>query len=245
MDISAAFKNKKVLITGAGRGIGRELVKTLHKGGAIVYALSQTEENLNSLKKECPSIHTIKCNLANWKETENVLKDIEPLDHLVNNAGVAIREGFFDITEETVDLTFNINIKAVMNVSRLISKKMVDAKKKGSIVNVSSLASFLNADGLMAYGVTKAAVDKVTKASAFALAPYKIRVNSVNPTIVLTDMGKDLWSHNLEECRKDIPLGQFAEVDHCINAILFLLSDLSAMTTGETLLIDGGRFGAT
>jgi len=241
MDLTT-FKGKRILITGSGRGIGRELAKTLEKGGAIVYALSKSKDNLESLKKECPSIHTITCDLVNWKETEEALRNIEPLDHVVNNAGVAIRQDFFNMKEEDVDLMFDINVKAVLNVIRLTSKKMVDAKIQGSIVNVSSLATFKQFAGseVMTYGVTKAAVDKITRGSAIELAQYKIRVNSVNPTVVLTDMGKELWHDRVDAMLKTIPLGQFAQVSHCINAILFLLSDLSAMTTGEFFLVDGG-----
>jgi len=250
MDLST-FKNKKVLITGAGRGIGRDLAKTLATGGSIVYALSKSKENLEALQKECPNIRTIVCDLANWKETEEAVKNIEPLDYLVNNAGVAIRQQFFDMKEEDVDLLvylllfqfyLHITYQAVLNVTRLVSKKMVDAKIKGSIVNVSSLATFIQNAGseLTTYGVTKAAVDKITKGSAIELAQYKIRVDSVNPTIVMTDMGQEIWSDRLEMALSSIPLGQFAEVSHCINAILFLLSDLSAMTTGGFFLVDGG-----
>jgi L-xylulose reductase len=94
----------------------------------------------------------------------------------------------------------------------------------------------------MSYCASKAAVDMITKCSAIELAPYKIRVNSVNPTIVMTDMGVNLWSEKgvSESALNRIPLGKFAETDHCTNAILFMLSDLSGMTTGETFLIDGG-----
>lgn len=93
---------------------------------------------------------------------------------------------------------------------------------------------------MLSYCTSKAAVDMITKCSAIELAPHKIRVNSVNPTIVMTDMGHDLWDDITTQALARIPLNSFAETTHCTNAILFLLSDLAGMTTGEFFLVDGG-----
>jgi NADP-dependent 3-hydroxy acid dehydrogenase YdfG len=84
-------------------GIGRDLVKVLVKNGAVVYALSKNPENLKTLSDECPGVKPVVCDLSKWDETEKVLQEIEPVDHLVNNAGVAFRENFFDIQSDTFD----------------------------------------------------------------------------------------------------------------------------------------------
>jgi L-xylulose reductase len=240
MEIS--LKDKKVLVTGAGRGIGRELVRSLVKQGALVYALTKSASKLDELKKELPSIFPILVDLADWDATQKALENIEPLDCLVNNAGVAVMEPFLEITKDSFDTMNNVNVRAIVNVSQMIVKKMIAAKKQGTIVNVSSVSSMATAKGLIAYGATKAAVDRITKGMAAELGVHKIRVNSVNPTIILTDMGKDLWTDPAKAgpVLSRIPLGRFAETEEVVNAILFFLSDKSAMTTGTTLLIDGG-----
>ncbi|CAL8122446.1 unnamed protein product [Orchesella dallaii] len=238
--MSFSFKGKKVLVTGAGRGIGRDLVTTLNKDGAIVYALSKNVDNLKALEKECPGVITIPCDLSDWSATENALANLEAVDHLVNNAGVASRESLSDSTEKVFDTTFNVNVKSIINVTKIVTNKMIAAGKKGSVVNVSSVSAVKPAVGLMVYCATKASVDMLTKCMAMELAPHKIRVNSVNPTIIVTDMGNDLWHDQLEECRKNLPLQEFPSTNHCSNAIMYLLSDLSEFTTGSTLMVDSG-----
>ncbi|ODM91898.1 D-erythrulose reductase [Orchesella cincta] len=221
--MSLSFKGKKVLVTGAGRGIGKDLVITLAKDGAVVYALSKNVDNLKTLEKECPGVITIPCDLSDWSATEKAIAGLEAVDHLVNNAD-----------------TFNVNVKSIINVTKIVTNKMIAAGKKGSVVNVSSVSAIKPAVGLMVYCATKASVDMLTKCMAMELAPHKIRVNSVNPTIIVTDMGNDLWRDKLEECRKNLPLGEFPSTNHCSNAIMYLLSDLSEFTTGSTLMVDSG-----
>jgi len=235
-----SFKGKKVLVTGAGRGIGKDLVKALVKEEAIVYALSKNPDNLIALEKECPGVKTINCDLSDWMATEKALENLEVMDHLVNNAGVASRELLSESTEEVFDKTFNVNVKSIINVTKIISNKMIAAKKEGSIVNVSSCSAVKATIGLMTYCATKAAVDMLTKCMAMELAPHKIRVMSVNPTIVVTDMGIDLWKGQMEQFKNDLPLGDFPTTETCTNAILFLLSDLSKFSTGTPLFLDSG-----
>jgi len=240
--MEVSLKNKKVLVTGAGRGIGRDLVRTLVEQGATVFALTKSPEKLEALRKELPSIRPILADLADWDATTKALENIEPMDCLVNNAGVAFMEPFLEITKESFDTMYDINVRAIVNVSQLVVRKMIAANIKGTIVNVASVSSTATAPGLMTYGSTKAAVDRLTKGMAAELGAHKIRVNSVNPTIILTDMGKDLWSDpaKANPILNRIPLGRFAETDEVVNAILFLLSDKSSMTTGTTFYIDGG-----
>jgi len=193
------------------------------------------------LVQEFPNlVKPIECNLRNWAETEKVVGNIEPLDHLVNNAGVAYRENLFEIQSDTFDEIFDVNVKALINVSKIVAKKMAEAGKQGSIVNVSSVSAIKQGSGLLSYCASKAAVDMITKCCAMELSTHKIRVNSVNPTIVMTDMGHELWDGITKQALAKIPLGKFAECSHCTNAILFLLSDLAGMTTGEFFLVDGG-----
>lgn len=129
-------------------GIGRALVKALYNLKAEVYALSQNQENLNSLQIECPTIHTICVDLCDWDKTKEVLSAeiSEPLDGLVNNAGKFIPApiGLFAISPEDCDKQFDVNVKAVINVSQEVARGMIKSGRGGSIVNMSSAVTNKN-----------------------------------------------------------------------------------------------------
>ncbi|KAG8041316.1 hypothetical protein G9C98_002304 [Cotesia typhae] len=190
--MNISFKNKRILITGAGQGIGRELALRLSKFNGTVIALSKTASNLDSLKKQDPKIETVAVDLADWEATRNAVKKVLPIDMLVNNAGVACLAPFLQQTEQHFDLTMTINVKSIT--------------------------------------------------MALELGPHNIRVNAVNPTVVLTAMGKLGWGdpEKARSMTEKIPLGRFAEVDEVIDPIVYLLSDRSSMINGVALPIDGG-----
>ncbi|XP_046389464.1 L-xylulose reductase [Ischnura elegans] len=236
------FTGKRALVTGAGQGIGRETAKKLAECGAKVVALSRTREHLDSLAAENPSIDVICVDLADWEETRKCVMSLGDVDLLVNNAAVALLEPFLSIEPKNIDRSFDVNVKAVINVSQIIAKGMISRKTGGSIVNISSQASQAALQDHSVYCATKGALDMLSKVMALELGPHKIRVNCVNPTVVMTAMGKIGWS-NPEKANpmlKKIPLGRFAEVHEVVDAILFLLSDKADMITGITLPVDGG-----
>ncbi|XP_053204814.1 L-xylulose reductase-like [Panonychus citri] len=240
MDIS--FNGKRALVTGAGRGIGRETVKRLVKLGADVVALSKTLENLETLKAELPSIKIVQCDLAHWNETKSVISSLDTIDLLVNNAAFGQNNAIGTVDEEICDIHFNINVKAIINVTQQVVAKLKAEGKSGSIVNISSQAGMVALQDHVVYCASKGAVDQITRVSALELGPFNIRCNSVNPTVVLTELGRKGWS---EPTKRDwmlnqIPLRRFAEVDEVVDAIVFLLSDRSSMINGAILPIDGG-----
>ncbi|KAL1494328.1 hypothetical protein ABEB36_009943 [Hypothenemus hampei] len=240
MEIS--FKGKRVLVTGASQGIGRELVKKLVKCGAKVIAIARNQELLESLQKEEPSIEIYQADLANWKKTEEVLGKIGNVDLLVNNAGLAVLGPLTEVKEEDVDRTFAINVKAVINISKYVINNLLARKSPGSIINVSSQASLTGLVDHTVYCASKGAVDAFTRSAANEYGKYGIRVNTVNPTVILTDMGRLGWSDPkvAGPMLERIPLRRFGEVDEVVNAIIFLLSDMSSMTTGTNINVDGG-----
>lgn len=146
-----------------------------------------------SLKKECPSITIISADLSNWDATRKALSNVKNVDYLVNNAGVAVLEPFFSVTEKSVDTSFDLNVKALINISQLIAADMVKRKCAGAIVNLSSQASMAALQDHSVYCGTKGAVDCLTRNMALELGKYNIRVNSVNPTVIMTEMGKLGW----------------------------------------------------
>ncbi|RWS15288.1 L-xylulose reductase-like protein [Dinothrombium tinctorium] len=242
-----AFGQKTALVTGAGRdesneGIGRELVKKLVECDAKVIAFSKTKENLDSLKLEVPQVQTFQVDVSDWNSTKALISQIGPIDLLVNNAGYACCQAVGEVTEEEFDKVFNINVKSIVNITQEIAKAMIKRGKGGSIVNISSQASMVALKDHLVYGASKAAVDQLTRTFALELGHYNIRVNSVNPTVVNTDMGKVGWSDpaKAKSMLDKIPLHRFAEPVEVVDTVLFLLSDKAAMISGVLLPIDGG-----
>ncbi|XP_028912587.1 L-xylulose reductase [Ornithorhynchus anatinus] len=237
-----SFAGRRALVTGAGKGIGRAAVKALCGAGAQVVAVSRTAEDLASLARECPGIETVCVDLGSWEATEKALADVGPVDLLVNNAGVALLQPFLDVTKEAFDTSFEVNLRSVLQVSQIVARGMVARGAPGAIVNVSSQASRCAVRDHAVYCSTKSALDGLTKVMALELGPHQIRVNTVNPTVVMTAMGRANWSdpRKAGPVLDRIPLGKFAEVEDVVNGILFLLSDKAAMTTGSGILVEGG-----
>uniref|UniRef100_A0A6P7GH67 L-xylulose reductase-like n=1 Tax=Diabrotica virgifera virgifera TaxID=50390 RepID=A0A6P7GH67_DIAVI len=236
------FKGKTALVTGASQGIGREIAKQLVKCQANVIAVARNAENLASLKKEACSIRIIPLDCSDWNATENALKDIGPIDLLVNNAGLAVLGPLTEVKEEDVDRTFGINIKAMIHISKIVVNGLLARKAPGSIVNISSQASMVGLNNHTVYCASKAAVDGFTRAAALEYGPNNIRFNAVNPTVILTAMGRLGWSDPAvaKPMLDKIPLKRFGEVHEVVDAVTYLLSDKASMITGHCLPIDGG-----
>ncbi|GLV32942.1 uncharacterized protein CBL_08996 [Carabus blaptoides fortunei] len=244
MEIS--FKEKRILVTGAGQGIGRGIAVQLAKCGAKVVALGRQKKHLDSLQDEVPGIETICVDIQNWNETRNSLKTLGHVDCLVNNAAVAQLSPFLEIKPEEFDQSFSVNVKAVINISQYIARDWLHTSTPGVIVNLSSQASQAALKDHAVYCATKSALDSLTRVMALELGPHNIRVNCVNPTVIMTEMGKLGWSDpaKAEPMKAKIPLGRFGEVHEVVDAVLFLLSDRSSMITGVALPVDGGFLAA-
>ena len=240
------FDGKRALVTGAGKGIGRAIAIALMKGGADTYALSRTQSDLDSLKKEVPEIKTIACDLSDWDLTKSIVQGLirdGPIDLLLNNAGVNILEEVGTITEETATIIMMTNLMAPMNISQEVAKGLKSVDRGGSIVNISSITGLVAPKimGQCAYAASKGGLQAMTRVMAMELGPHKIRVNCVNPTIVWTEMAqRTVDSSVLEAVLQTTPLGKVASVEDIVHATLFLLSDKAGMITGVTLPVDGG-----
>jgi len=241
-----AFVGKRALVTGAGKGIGREICMQLARSGAYVVAISRTQSDLASLKRELDKFgngsQVIAIDLAQIEDTRSALESVGDVDLLVNNAGVTRLAPFVDATLEDWDSVMNTNLRSVFVVSQIIAKKMIAKGTQGSIVNISSQASMVGLDKHAAYCASKGGLDQLTRAMALELGRHGIRVNSINPTVVLTDMGKMAWSSPSvsDPMRQKIPLGKFAEPEDVAHAVLYLLSENAAMINGVILPVDGG-----
>lgn len=216
----------------------------LIQSGAEVYGFGRNSDELATLSAECGSkFHPVHADLADWDATRVELEKLPAMNGLVNNAGVSYPWiSSLDTTRETVDKTFSVNLMAALNVTQIIGKKMVAAGKGGSIVNVSSINGINPMRECLAYNMSKAALDMMTKQFALELGPSNIRVNSINPTVVLTPMGIEHWSEPVKaaKIKGHTPLGRFAEIEEVVKPILYLLSDYSSMVTGTRNPVEGG-----
>jgi NAD(P)-dependent dehydrogenase (short-subunit alcohol dehydrogenase family) len=235
------FKSRRVLVTGASKGIGREIAAMLTRFNSRVVALSRTEKDLQTLKEET-GCEIVIGDLADAASARRAAEQAGEIDLLVNNAGVAILQSFLDTTVEAWDLQMAVNLRSVAIVSQVIAAQMINRGIRGSIVNVSSMAAFQALENHAAYCASKAGLDQLTKVMAVELGKYGIRANAVNPTVVLTEMGKRAWSDPEKggPMLRRIPLGRFAECEDIASVVCFLLSDSAAMLNGLSLRIDGG-----
>jgi L-xylulose reductase len=241
-NVSYKFTGKKALVTGAGDGVGRGIAIALAKAGATTYGLSKTQAHLDSLVKESPTIKPICVDLADWTATKTAVEAIGQIDMLVNCAAVLQLASFVDVKPEQFAQSFEVNVKSVLNVTQIVAKSLMTKNAPGSIVNISSLLSTKVAEKYGIYSSTKGALDQLTRSFALELGPNKIRINSVNPTLVLTEMAKPFLENEAAAAayKARIPLGRFAEVEDVVGPVLFLLSDASNMVNGTILFVDGG-----
>ena len=236
------FQGRRALVTGAGKGIGREIALVLARAcNAKVVALSRTQADLDSLAKEL-DCETITADLADAEAARKAAEQAGAIDLLVNNAGISIPQSFFDTTVDAFDKTIAVNVRAMMIVTQVIAKGMVERGKGGAIVNLSSQASMIGLRDHTAYCASKGAVDQLTRTMALELGPHQIRVNALNPTITLKPMGEAAWGdpEKSEPMVRRLPLGRFAKPVHVANAVAYLLSEQSDMIHGAVLPIDGG-----
>ena len=235
------FKNRRALVTGAGKGIGREIAAMLHRFNAQVVAVSRTEVDLKSLQEEI-GCETIVADLGNAAQARRMAEQAGDVDLLVNNAAIAILEPLLETTVESWDATMAINLRTVMIVTQVVAKRMIERGVAGSIVNISSMSAFQALPHHAAYAASKAGLDQLSKVMAVELGPYGIRVNSINPTVVMTDMGKRAWSDPAKGglMLARIPLGRFAECADIASVVCFVLSDAAGMLNGLALPVDGG-----
>lgn len=237
----SGFNGRPILVTGASGGIGGATVRQLVDAGARVIASGRNEAALASLTAETGA-EPLPFELT---EEESVRTAIEGLDlyGVVNCGGMGGDiETPQDVDVDLFDTIMATNARSVLLVTKYASREMIRGGIGGAIVNVSSQASLVALTGHISYGPSKAAVDGITRVSALELGRYGIRVNSVNPTVVMTPMSAWYWGRPEIEgpFLEQMPLGRWATEDEIAGPIVFLLSDAASMITGVSLPVDGG-----
>ena len=247
------MKNKVAIVTGASSGIGKATAVRFAEEGATVVAVGRNETGFAELREEVRDLEgTVRVHLADLTEQSQIdrlvsetVQHCGQIDVLVNAAGI-IRSGTLAETPvDELDKLMNINVRSVYYLMQKVIPSL--EKTRGNIVNISSIAGSRAFPGVMAYCISKAAVDQLTRCAALELAKKGIRVNAVNPGVVVTNlhkrggMSEEAYEAFLENAKRTHPLGRAGEAREVADLVAFLASEKAGWITGVTYEIDGGR----
>ena len=232
---------RRALVTGAGKGIGRDIVRRLTADGATVIALSRQAEDLVSLAEET-GCETIAVDLENLEAAAEAVRRALPIDLLVNNAGIVRLAPALTVPMAEFAAVLAVNTMAPLRLAQVVAADLIRRGRPGAIVNVSSISAATGFADHAAYCASKGGLDAMTRVLAVELGPHGIRANTVNPGVTLTPMAVQAWSDADKSAGmlRRIPLGRFCQPDDVAGVVSFLLSDDAAMLNGVSLDIDGG-----
>ena len=235
------FDGRRALVTGAGKGIGRDIVRRLTADGAVVVALSRQAEDLASLAEET-GCETIAVDLEHLDAAAEAVQRILPLDLLVNNAGIVRLAPALTVAMSEFAAVLAVNTMAPLRLAQVVAADLIRRARPGAIVNVSSISAATGFADHAAYCASKGGLDAMTRVLAVELGPHGIRANTVNPGVTLTPMAVQAWSDADKSAGmlRRVPLGRFCQPDDVAGVVSFLLSDDAAMLNGVSLDIDGG-----
>lgn len=240
------MEKKIIIITGASRGIGREIAKTLaREGDTIIANYNKSEKEAQKLKKELQEenkeIDIYKANIANEEETQEmikyVIKKYKKIDVLINNAGIDKIQLVTEVTKKDWDEIINTNLYGTFYISQQAAKNMIQ-NKQGKIINISSIWGQIGASMEVVYSISKAGVDGLTKALAKELGPSGIQVNSIAPGFIKTEMNSNFNEQEINEIKNEIPLQKLGECTDIAKCVKWLIED--NYVTGQVIAINGG-----
>jgi NAD(P)-dependent dehydrogenase (short-subunit alcohol dehydrogenase family) len=243
---SFRLDGKRALVTGAGRGIGLAAAAALAEAGAHVTLVARNapeiEQAAAAIRASGGTASTLVLDVLDVAAAERAIATAEPFDILVNNAGTNRPKPFIDVTHDDFDAVMDLNLRAAFFVAQAVAKRLVEADRPGSIINISSQMGHVGAANRTIYCASKWALEGLTKAMAVELAPQGIRVNTIGPTFIETPLTRPFFEDAAFKASvlTKIKLGRIGQVEDLMGAILFLAADASALMTGSALVVDGG-----
>jgi NAD(P)-dependent dehydrogenase (short-subunit alcohol dehydrogenase family) len=246
VDLNFSLSGKVALVTGGASGIGSAIASAMAAKGAVVAVIDINESVARSKAEELGSgSRSFVCDVSNPQSVENVIAGVEAafgrIDIAVNSAGVVMLAPAEDLGLDAWDKTIAINLKGTFLVSQAAGRAMIKAGKGGKIINMASQAGTVAIDQHVAYCASKFGVIGLSKTLAAEWGKHGITVNTISPTVVLTDLGRKAWDGPRGEALKQrIPSGRFAFPEEIAAAAVFLASNGADMINGADLLVDGG-----
>lgn len=245
MSLSFRLDGQVALVTGASGGLGAGIATALVGVGATVVGTSRDAESAKRVAEQLGSMPLIMdvTDVASVREgTNRVASEYGRLDVLVNNAGLNVPQGVFEVDEASWDSVIDTNLKGTFFAAQVAARHMVERGEGGRIINIASQAGVVGIEERSAYGASKGGTLAMTKVLAIELAQHGITVNAVAPTFIATELTRSTledpeWR---ERILSRIPLGHVGEVEDVAAATVYLASPAAKMVTGHTLLVDGG-----
>lgn len=243
---SFRLDGKKALITGAGRGIGAAAAAVFAQAGAAVTLCSRTADEVESVAREIREAgfkaDAFALDVNDLARMRQEVGTRGPFDILLNNAGTNRIRAITEVSEEDYDVVLNLNLKAALFVAQAVAKGLLAAKKPGSIINVSSQMGLVGGGGRSLYCSSKFAIEGLTKCMAIDLAGHCVRVNTLCPTFIETQLTRPILETpgTREHVLSRIKLGRLGRIEELSGALLLLASDASTLMTGSSLVVDGG-----
>jgi NAD(P)-dependent dehydrogenase (short-subunit alcohol dehydrogenase family) len=241
---------KVALVTGAFGGLGLHFAQTLADAGAAVALAGRRIDEGRSLAAAMSAaghrVFALRMDVGERASVEAALDEaaaaLGPIDVLVNNAGVALTRPFLELTDEDWSGVLDVNLDGAFRVAQAVARRMKDAKRAGSIVNIASIVGLRVASQVAPYAASKAALIQLTKAMALELARFGIRVNAIAPGYVETALNSDFFATEAGAALvKRIPQRRLGRVENLAGPLLLLASDASSYMTGAVLVVDGGH----
>ena len=242
------LNDKIAVVTGASRGIGRQIAITLASKGVVVIvnyngSAAKAQEVVDEIAAAGGKAEAVQCNVSEYAKAgelmEYVIKKYGRIDILVNNAGITKDGLLMKMSEEDFDAVLDTNLKGAFNCMKHVSRQMIK-QKGGRIINMSSVSGVMGNAGQTNYAASKAGVIGLTKAAAREMASRGITVNAIAPGFIVTEMTDVLPDAIKESTKEQIPMKKFGETADIANAVAFLASDEAKYITGQVLCVDGG-----
>jgi NAD(P)-dependent dehydrogenase (short-subunit alcohol dehydrogenase family) len=242
-------RTKIAVVTGGGSGIGLAIAEKFVNEDIQTIIIGRDAKKLSNAKTKLGNLcHSIVFDLNDQNRipelVDSIIQQYGAIDVLVNNAGINLKKEFIEVSDQEFQQIIMTNVFAVFSISREVTKCMLEKKIKGSIINISSMASQYGIPKVIAYTASKSAIEGMTRAMAVELSPKGIRVNCIAPGFIATEMSAKALNNDPERKNKVLgrtPMGELGKTEDIANAAAFLASDAAKYITGVVLPVDGGN----